>query len=40
MDDLCVSSGTVTLMICRHCADHTTLDKDVSMVAVQGVDMS
>jgi hypothetical protein len=39
MDDLCVSSGTVILMICRHRADRTTLDEDVSIVAVHNVDM-
>jgi len=40
MDDLCVSSGTITLMISCHHADYTTLDEDVSMVAVHSVDMS
>ena len=40
MDDLRVSSGAITLMISRHRADYTTLDEDVSIVAVHGVDMS
>jgi len=40
MDDLRVSSGTITLMISRHCGDHTALDEDVSMVAVHSVNMS
>ena len=40
MDDLRVSSGTVTLVISRHRADHYTLDEDVSTVAVHSVDMS
>jgi hypothetical protein len=40
MDDLRVSSGTVALEISRHRAYHTTLDEDISMVAVHSVDMS
>ena len=40
MDDLRVSSGAITLIISRHRADHTTLDEDVSIVAVHSVGIS
>jgi hypothetical protein len=40
MDDLRVSSSAITLIISRHYANYTTLDEDVSMVAVHSVDMS
>jgi hypothetical protein len=40
MDDLRVSSSAITLIISRHRANHTTLDKDVSIVAVHSVNMS
>jgi hypothetical protein len=40
MDDVYVSIGTITFMICRHYADYTTLNKEVSIVAIHSVNMS
>jgi hypothetical protein len=40
MDNLCVSSGIITLIVSYHYANYTTLDKHVSIVAVYSVNMS